>query len=93
MLLQYAIDCDKIEGEVCVRGRLEGDYMHPSGRGIGKSLKKLMNEWRIPAYQRNSFPILCDDHGVVLVPGYAADERVRVTESTKHYLVCKLIEE
>lgn len=93
LLLQYALDCDKIEGELCVRGRLEGDYMHPSGRGVGKSLKKLMNEWRIPAYLRNSFPILCDDCGVVLVPGYAVDERVRVSESTKHYLVCTLLDE
>jgi tRNA(Ile)-lysidine synthase len=76
-----------------VRGRLEGDYMHPSGRGVGKSLKKLMNEWHIFPYLRNSYPILCDESGVVLVPGYAVDERVRVTESTKHYLVCKLSEE
>ncbi len=92
LLLQCAVDCDKIEGKLYVRGRLEGDYMHPCGRGIGKSLKKLMNEWRIPAYLRDSYPILCDDNGVVFVPGYAVDERVRVTESTKHYLVCKLVE-
>lgn len=93
LLLQYAVDCDKIEGKLCVRGRLEGDYMHPSGRGVGKSLKKLMNEWHIFPYLRNSYPILCDESGVILVPGYAVDERVRVTESTKHYLVCKLLEE
>ena len=92
LLLHSAIDCDKIEGKLCVRGRQEGDYMHPSGRGIGKSLKKLMNEWRIFPYLRNSYPILCDDSGVILVPGYAVDERVRVTESTNHYLVCKLSE-
>ena len=93
LLLQYAIDCDKIEGKLYVRGRLEGDYMHPSGRGVGKSLKKLMNEWHIFPYLRNSYPILCDESGVILVPGYAVDHRVRVTESTKHYLVCKLSEE
>lgn len=93
LLLQCAIDCDKIKGKLYVRGRLEGDYMHPCGRGIGKSLKKLMNEWRIPAYLRDSYPILCDDNGVIFVPEYAMDERVRVTESTKHYLVCKLLDE
>lgn len=93
LFLKYAVDCDKIKGKLCVRGRLEGDYMHPSGRGIGKSLKKLMNEWRIFPYLRNAYPILCDDSGVLLVPEYAVDERVRITESTKHYLVCRLIEE
>lgn len=93
LLLQYAVDCDKIKGKLYVRGRVEGDYLHPSGRGIGKSLKKLMNEWRICAHQRDAYPILCDDKGIVLVPGYAVDERVCVTSSTKHYLVCTLLDE
>lgn len=92
LLLQCAVDCDKINGKLYLRCRLEGDYMHPSGRGVGKSLKKWMNEWRVPAHLRDVFPILCDDDGVVLVPGYASDERVRITESTKHYLVCKVLE-
>lgn len=92
LLAQYAIDCDKIVGRLYVRSRVEGDYLHPACRGIGKSLKKLMNEWRIPAYRRETYPILCDDKGVVLVPEYTVDERVRVSESTKHYLVCKLLE-
>ena len=48
-----------------------------------------MNECRIPAYLRDSYPLLCDDLGVVMVPGYAVDERVRVTDNTKDYLVCE----
>ena len=61
--------------------------MHPAARNIGKSLKKLMNEWHIPAHLRDTYPILCDDVGVVLVPGYGCDERVRPTDDTKHFLV------
>ena len=90
LFLQSTIDCDKIEGKLCLRCRQTGDYMHPAGRGVGKSLKKLMNEWHIPAHIRDTYPLLCDEQGVVLVPGYACDERVKVTDATKHYLVCDI---
>lgn len=92
LLLQSTVDCDKIIGKLCLRCRQEGDYMHPSGRGVGKSIKKLMIEWRIPAHLRDAYPLLCDDAGVVLVPGYACDERVKTDVNSKHYLVCQLSE-
>ena len=92
LFLQTAVDYDKIVGRLCLRCRRMGDYLHPCGRGVGKSLKKLMNEWRIPAHLRDVYPLLCDDKGVVLVPGFACDERVKATENTKHYLVCELSE-
>ena len=81
------VDYDKIQGQLYVRCRREGDYIHPADRHIGKTIKKLMNEWRIPANKRATFPIVCDDVGVVMVPGYACDERVKPTKDTKHFLV------
>ena len=83
------IDYDKIRGTLRLCCRQTGDYLHPAGRGIGKSVKKLMNEWHIPSHMRDHYPLLCDDGGVVLIPGYACDERVCVTRDTKHFLVCK----
>lgn len=84
------VDYDKIQGALQLRCRQIGDYFHPAQRNIGKSLKKLMNEWHIPSKLRDVYPVLCDDAGVVLIPGYACDERVRVTEDTKHFLVCRI---
>lgn len=84
------VDYDKIQGALHLRCRRMGDYIHPAGRGVGKSVKKLMNEWRIPSHLRDHYPILCDELGIVLIPGYACDERVRTTEATKHFLVCKI---
>ena len=81
------LDYDKIQGKLCVRSRREGDTIHPAGRGVGKSLKKLMNEYKIPVSHRDNYPLLCDEQGVVLIPGHTCDERVRVTEDTKHFLV------
>ncbi len=87
LFFKSSIDYDKIQGSLCVRCRHGGDMLHPAGRGVGKTLKKLMNEWRIPSSQREHFPLLCDERGVLLVPGYTCDERVRVTLDTKHFLV------
>lgn len=89
MFFNCVVDYDKIQGSLRLRCRQRGDYFRAAGRGVGKSLKKWMNEWRIPAHLRDAYPLLCDDAGVVLVPGYACDERVRTTEATKHFLVCK----
>ena len=87
LFLNAALDYDTMQGKLYVRCRREGDYMHPSGRHIGKSIKKLMNEWKIPEHLRDTLPMVCDDLGVVLVPGYACDERVKPTADTKHFLV------
>lgn len=90
LFLQSAVDYDKIMGKLCVRCRQTGDYLHPCGRGVGKSLKKLMNEWHIPAHKRESYPVLCDDAGVILVPGFSCDERVKITDNTRRILVCRI---
>lgn len=87
MFFKYAVDYDKIQGGLQVRGRQEGDYFHPAGRHIGKTLKKLMNEWHVAAEKRDALPLLCDEVGVLLIPGYGCDERVRPEEKTKSFLV------
>lgn len=81
------IDYDTIRGSLYIRCRQEGDRIHPAGRGVGKSLKKLMNELRIPAHLRDTYPLLCDDEGVLLIPGYTCDQRACITADTKHFLV------
>ena len=93
MFFKYTIAYDTIHGNLCLRSRREGDYMHPAGRKIGKSLKKLLIEWRVPSFARDGLPLLCDDAGVLLVPGYACDERVRPNEKTKHFLVWQALSE
>ena len=87
LFVNRAIDCDKIQGKLHVRSRIIGDYLRLEKRGISKSLKKLMQEWNIPARIRVTMPLLCDDNGVLLVPGYGVDARVAVTETTKRVLV------
>ncbi len=87
MFFKSAIDCDRIQGGLFIRARQEGDMMHPAGRRVGKSIKKLMNELKIPAMYRDSYPLLCDAQGVIWLPGYCCDERVKPQADTRLFLV------
>lgn len=87
LFFKYAVDCDKIQGSLTVRCRRDGDRFHPAGRRVGKTLKSLFQEWRIPTYDRDTYPLLCDEDGIVLMPGVACDDRVCPDDGTKHFLV------
>ena len=83
----FSLDYDKILGNLTIRRRRDGDRYHPAGRRVGKSLKELFLELRVPSYERDKALLLCDEQGVVLMPGVACDERVRPQEDTKDFLV------
>lgn len=83
----HMIDYDTIQGALYIRTREVGDTIRPAGRGFSKSVKKLMNEWKIPAENRDSFPILCDASGILMIPGCACDQRTLITDRTTRCLV------
>ena len=86
----FYCDCDKICGNVIVRGRASGDSITPYKRNCTKTLKKLFNEYHIPLEDRENVPIICDDLGVIGVYSYCVDSRVAVTESTKNVLIINI---
>ena len=92
-VLYCAIDYDKMEGDLKMRCRREGDRLHPAGRHVGKSLKKWMNETGIPAWIRGRIPVLCDDRGVLAVLGYACDERCAVRPDTRRVILVLPVDE
>lgn len=92
LFAKCAVDYDTIQGDLLVRTRKAGDKLRPAGRGISKSIKKLMNEWELPAEERDGYPLLCDDAGVLLVPGFGCDQRASVTDATKRYLIFRMHE-
>lgn len=87
LLLKSSIDCDKIVGKSVLRSRQPGDCLRLAGCGCTKTLKKLMNEYRVPPEERQSIPVLSDDCGVVWVYGIGVAARCAVTESTKKVMV------
>ena len=70
-------------GRLYIRSRLPGDTIRlPGGT---KSLKKLFIDRKIPAARRNSIPILCDEEGIVGIPGIGVnlDRIARELPATK----------
>ena len=63
-------------GKITVRPRQTGDMIRLAGRGVTKTVKKLMIEEKIPAKERELWPILADEAGVIAVWGIGIDERV-----------------
>lgn len=87
-VMLYEIDCDKIVGEAVIRCRKEGDSFRPDKRHT-KPLRKWMNDCRIPAEQRDLWPVVADDEGVVCVVGIGVDSRVLPDENTKKCMIIK----
>ncbi|MDR1303205.1 MAG: tRNA lysidine(34) synthetase TilS [Puniceicoccales bacterium] len=51
--------------KIFIRARLPGDQYRPINAPT-KSLKKLFSEKKIPANQRSTLPVLCDERGAIL---------------------------
>ncbi|MDD2954982.1 MAG: tRNA lysidine(34) synthetase TilS [Oscillospiraceae bacterium] len=75
-LLKNGIDYDRIKNTLWIRQKKAGDFFHPAGRGVGKTLKKLFQESGVPAPRRGGIPVLADGGGVVWAAGFGCDERV-----------------
>lgn len=89
-LFKYSIDCDKIVGVVTVRTRLSGDKFRPVGRGVTKSVGKLLTENRCSDECRKSLVIVCDEKGIVFTSLFGIDERVKVTENSQNIVIIEI---
>nr|MCR5135140.1 tRNA lysidine(34) synthetase TilS [Clostridiales bacterium] len=63
------IDLDKVRGKLVLRCRQPGDTFSSAVRGNTKGLKKLFQEAGIGAGERDRIPLLCDDSGIIWIPG------------------------
>lgn len=68
-----------IEGHIFVRPRKPFDVIFSGGHH--KKVKKLLCDGKVDASVRNSFPLLCDDSGILWIPGVAARDGTKVTNS------------
>lgn len=87
LLLNNSLDCDKIIGKSVLRTRQAGDCIRLLGRGCTKSLKKLMNEYRVPTELRDTLPVLADDSGVIWIFGIGVAQRCAVTKNSRDIMI------
>lgn len=66
-----------------VRNRLPGDRFSPVGRGITKTLKKLLNEQKIPPFCRDRLAVLECGGEILWVEGIGPSQKAAVTGSTR----------
>ncbi len=79
------IDCDKISSDVFVRNRREGDSYKPLNRGT-KTLKKLLNEAKIPVCDRSKMLILSDNEGIIWTELFGVSEYYKADETTEKFV-------
>ena len=68
-----------IEGSLVLRSKADGDTVYYGG--MTHKVKKLFNDRKIPLSIRKTYPVLCDDRGVIWVPGFGVrDDGVPVDQ-------------
>lgn len=91
LFFNNALDCAKIIGVPVIRTRREGDRFAPAGRNLHKSVKKLMNELRIPAAVRDTLLLMELEGEIVWAEGVGPAEGYAVTEETEQALVLRVV--
>jgi len=66
--IHKTLDFDKIIGALKIRNRREGDTIYFGG--MTRKVKKLLIDKKLTAEEKACLPILCDDCGIVWIPGF-----------------------
>lgn len=64
------LDADEIVGSLYVRSRCEGDTVRSGG--MTKKLKRILSDRHVPSHKRDLVPVICDEAGVLAIPGMVA---------------------
>ena len=86
------MDFERVAFPLIARFRLPGDRFCPLGMREKKRVKTFFIDRNVPRHARQRIPILADQRGIVLIAGYALDERVKVTRQTRTILRCRCVE-
>ena len=79
------MDCDIINGDLCLRHRQQGDYITlPEGRR--KSIHRFMIDEKIPLSRRDALWLLADGSHILWVVGSRLSYKARISETTKTVL-------
>ncbi|HDY74204.1 MAG TPA: hypothetical protein ENH51_03730, partial [Euryarchaeota archaeon] len=82
-------DLDRLVLPLEVRMRQKGDYFYPAGFGKKKKLQDFFVDEKVPRDERDSVPIVVSGGNIIWIAGYRMDERYRVKEGTKRFLIIK----
>ena len=80
--IQAQISSDIIDDGLILRFKSDGDsYRY---HGMTHKLKKVFNDRNIPSSEREYIPVICDSHGIVVVPGMSERDGAKSDISSKN---------
>ncbi len=80
------LDADRMDFPLKIRARMPGDCFYPLGFGKRRKLQDFFVDEKLPRDERDSIPLVFSGDDIVWIAGHRADERFRVTGSTKKFL-------
>ena len=91
-LLKNCLDYDIIDGSFMFRTRKSGDQISLFPRNVTKTLKKLLNEAKIPQDKRDIIPVLARENEVYWAEGVGVSSLCAVGDNTENILLIKILE-
>lgn len=80
-------DLSEVSPPLVLRNRRPGDVV--AIKNGTKKLKEILNEKRVPVNQRNEVVVLCDEKGILWMPGIYRAYRAYIGENTRKILKVK----
>ena len=77
------LDCDKIDGNLCIRSRRNADRLVINAQGGSRKLKAYLIDEKVPAEERDAIPLLASGTRILWVVGRRISEDAKVTEQTR----------
>ena len=80
------LGADDMSFPLKIRPRIAGDSFRPLGFGKRKKLQDFFVDEKVPRDERDSIPLVFSGDDIIWIAGYRADDRFRVSGSTKKFL-------
>ncbi len=77
------LDAARVQGSLRVRTRRPGDRYRPLGAPGSVKVQDLFVDRKVARIWRDRVPLIVDSEGILWIPGFRLDERVRVTDRTR----------
>lgn len=85
------IDKEKVQGDLFLRNRLNGDVFSPIGLKGSKKLKEYFIDEKIPKEERDKIQLIADEKEIVWVIGKRLSEKYKITDKTKNVIMINII--
>ena len=89
MLIKY-FNYDRINGDIVLRNKKDGDKIIPLGMKGNKKLKNIFIDLKLPREKRNKIPLLTFNNEIAWIIGYKMSEVFKIDENTNNIIEVKI---